>query len=245
MITRGGAKVSKSKGNSVSPQAIIDAYGADAARCYILFIGPPRQDAEWADRGIEGVHRFLGRLWRLTAEIRRSAADPPRAGPGREHDLALRRAYAVAISQVTADINDGFAFNTAIAALMKLLNQCARAMRQGASPAVSAEAVATLASLLQPFAPHLAAEVYYQLTGEQVWAVPWPVADESPLATRAVEIACQINGKLRGRLTVASGATEAEVERAALDADYVRSHLAGRAPDKVIVVPGRLVNIVG
>jgi len=245
MITRGGAKVSKSKGNSVSPQAIIDAYGADAARCYILFIGPPRQDAEWSDQGIEGVYRFLRRLWRLTAEIKRGVADSPRAEPGWEHDLALRRACAVAISQVTADINDGFAFNTAIAALMKLLNQCARAVRQGASPAVSAEAVATLASLLQPFAPHLAAEVYYQLTGEQVWAVPWPVADESLLATRAVEITCQINGKLRGRLTVASGATEAEVERAALDADYVRSHLAGRAPDKVIVVPGRLVNIVG
>jgi leucyl-tRNA synthetase len=105
--------------------------------------------------------------------------------------------------------------------------------------------VATLASLLQPFAPHLAAEVYYQLTGERVWTVPWPVADESLLTTQAVEIACQINGKLRGRLAVASGATEAEVVRAALDAGYVRAHLAGRTPDKVIVVPGRLVNVVG
>jgi leucyl-tRNA synthetase len=245
MITRDGAKVSKSKGNSISPQAIIDAYGADAARCYSLFIGPPRQDAEWSDRGVEGVHRFLRRLWRLTAEIRRAAAGSPRAEPGREHDLALRRACAVAISRVTADINDGFAFNTAIAALMKLLNECAQAMRQGVSAAVAAEAVATLASLLQPFAPHLSAEVYYQLTGERVWTVPWPVADESLLTTQTVEIACQINGKLRGRLTVAPGATNAEVERAALDAGYVRSHLAGRAPDKVIVVPGRLVNIVG
>ena len=245
MITRDGAKVSKSKGNSISPRAIIDAYGADAARCYILFIGPPRQDAEWSDRGIEGVHRFLRRLWRITAEIKHAMSGSPRAEPGPEHDLTLRRACAVAISQVTADINDGFAFNTAIAALMKLLNQCARAMRQGASAAVAAEAVATLASLLQPFAPHLAAEVYYQLTGERVWTVPWPVADESLLTTQAVEIACQINGKLRGRLAVASGATEAEVVRAALDAGYVRAHLAGRTPDKVIVVPGRLVNVVG
>jgi leucyl-tRNA synthetase len=245
MINRDGAKVSKSKGNSISPQAMVDAYGADAARCYILFIGPPRQDAEWSDRGIEGVHRFLRRLWRLTAEIRRAAAGSPRGERSREHDLALRRACAVAISQVTADINDGFAFNTAIAALMKLLNQCARAMRQGASAAVAAEAVATLASLLQPFAPHLAAEVYYQLTGVRVWTVSWPVADESLLTTQTTEIACQINGKLRGHLTVVPGATEAEVERAALDAGYVRSHLAGRTPDKVIVVPGRLVNIVG
>ena len=245
MITRDGAKVSKSKGNSISPRAIIDAYGADAARCYILFIGPPRQDAEWSDRGIEGVHRFLRRLWRITAEIKHAMTGSPRVEPGPEHDLTLRRACAVAISQVTADINDGFAFNTAIAALMKLLNQCARAMRQGASAAVAAEAVATLASLLQPFAPHLAAEVYYQLTGERVWTVAWPVADESLLTTQAVEIACQINGKLRGRLAVASGATEAEVVRAALDAGYVRAHLAGRTPDKVIVVPGRLVNVVG
>jgi leucyl-tRNA synthetase len=245
MITRGGAKVSKSKGNSVSPQAIIDAYGADAARCYILFIGPPRQDAEWSDQGIEGVHRFLRRLWRITAEVKHAMTGSARAEPGREHDLALRSACAAAISQVTADINDGFAFNTAIAALMKLLNQCARAIRQGASAAVAAEALATLASLLQPFAPHLAAEVYYQLTGERVWTVSWPVADESLLTTQAVEIACQINGKLRGRLAVASGATEAEVVRVALDAEYVRSHLAGRAPDKVIVVPGRLVNVVG
>ena len=245
MITRGGAKVSKSKGNSVSPKAIIEAYGADVARCYILFIGPPRQDAEWSDQGIEGVHRFLRRLWRLTAEIKDALAGSPGAEPGREHDLVLWRACAEAISQVSADINDGFAFNTAIAALMKLLNECARAMHQGTSAAVAAEAVATLASLLQPFAPHLAAEVYYQLTGERVWDVAWPVADESLLTTQTVEIACQVNGKLRGRLTVPSGATEAEVERAALDTAYVRSHLAGRAPEKVIVVPGRLVNIVG
>jgi leucyl-tRNA synthetase len=244
MITRDGAKVSKSRGNSVPARALVEAYGADAARCYVLFIGPPGRGAEWSDRGIEGVWRFLRRLWRLTAEVKRAAAGAGRAGPGREPDLALRRACAAAISQVTADI-DGFAFNTAIAALMKLLSECSRAVRRGVSADAAADALATLASLLHPFAPHLASEVYYQLTGERVWAAPWPAPDRSLPEAGTTEIACQINGKLRGRLTVASGATEAEVVQAALDAGYVRSHLSGRAPQKVIVVPGRLVNIVG
>ncbi|HEX4064097.1 MAG TPA: class I tRNA ligase family protein, partial [Streptosporangiaceae bacterium] len=245
MITRHGAKVSKSKGNSISPQAIIDSYGADAARCYILFIGPPRQDAEWTDQGIEGVHRFLKRLWRLTGEVKRTGGASIGARPTEAGDLALRHAGAAAIAQVTADINDGFAFNTAIAALMKLLNECARAIRDGVSTQVAAGILATLASLLQPFAPHLASEVYYQLTGERVWTTPWPVADESLPVADFVEIACQVNGKLRGRLRVAAGATEAEMERAALAADWVRVEFADRRPDRVIVVPGRLVNVVG
>jgi leucyl-tRNA synthetase len=245
MITKNGAKVSKSKGNSISPKVIVDGYGADAARCYVLFIGPPRQDAEWSDQDIEGVHRFLRRLWRLMAEVKRASGDWIGAEPSRDRDHALNRAGAVAIRQVTADIDDGFAFNTAIAALMKLLNECAGAMRQGVGTTVAASTLATLASLLQPFAPHLASEVYYQLTGDRVWTVPWPVADESLLATDSIEIACQINGKLRGRLRVSCDATEAEVHRAALETDAVRAHLAGRAPEKVIVVPGRLVNVVG
>jgi leucyl-tRNA synthetase len=263
MITKDGAKMSKSKGNAISPRAIVDSYGADAARCYILFIGPPRQDAEWSDQGIEGVHRFLKRLWRLMAEVKQaeSGTTGPRPAEAREPapsgelalsdglappgELALRRAVAVAVRQVTADIDDGFAFNTAIAALMKLLNECARAVREGVTAPVVAGAVATLASLLQPFAPHLASEVYYQLTGERVWTTPWPVADESLLADDFVEIACQLNGKLRGHLRVAADATEAEVRQAALAAGYVRDSLAGREPERVIVVPGRLVNIVG
>jgi leucyl-tRNA synthetase len=138
-----------------------------------------------------------------------------------------------------------FAFNTAIAALMKLLNECGRAVREGVSTRVASDALATAASLLQPFAPHLASEVYYQLTGERVWTAAWPVADENLLKTDVIEIGCQINGRLRGRLSVRSDATDAEVERAALVTGYVRDHLAGHPPRKVIVVPGRLVNIVG
>ncbi len=176
--------------------------------------------------------------------MKNAAGDSLGAEPSGERDDALRRACAVAISQVTRD-TDGFAFNTAIAALMKLLNECGRAVREGITTSVAADALATLASLLQPFAPHVATEVYYQLTGDRVWTTPWPAPDEGLLQADTVEIACQINGKVRGRLTVPSDATEADVLRAALDAGYVRSHLSGRLPEKVIVVPGRLINIVG
>jgi leucyl-tRNA synthetase len=245
MITAGGAKVSKSKGNAISPAPYIQRYGADAVRCYVLFAGPPDQDAEWSDRGIEGVHRFLGRLWRTAAEVKTAAAGSLGADPDPERDDALRRACAVAISQVTRDMDGAFGFNTAIAALMKLLNECVRAVREGVTTSVAAEALATLASLLQPVAPHVATEVYYQLTGDRVWTTPWPVPDESLLTAGPVEIACQINGKVRGRLTVPADATEADVKRAALRAGYVEAHLAGRLPEQVIVVPGRLVNIVG
>jgi leucyl-tRNA synthetase len=245
MITAGGAKVSKSKGNAISPAPYIQRYGADAVRCYVLFAGPPDQDAEWSDRGIEGVHRFLKRLWRTAAEVKTAATGSLGADPGPERDDALRRACAVAISQVTRDMDGAFGFNTAIAALMKLLNECGRAVREGVTTSVAAEALATLASLLQPVAPHVATEVYYQLTGDRVWTTPWPVPDESLLTAGPVEIACQINGKVRGRLTVPADATEADVKRAALRAGYVEAHLAGRLPEQVIVVPGRLVNIVG
>jgi leucyl-tRNA synthetase len=146
--------------------------------------------------------------------------------------------------QVTADLDGAFAFNTAIATLMKLLNECVRAMRAGVSTAEAASALATLASLLQPFAPHVASEVYFQLTGDRVWTVPWPVADADLLRPATVEIACQVNGRVKGRLTVPGDATGAELERAALNAGFVQAALDGRPARKVIVVPGRLVNVV-
>ena len=244
MITNGGAKMSKSKGNAIAAAPFVDRYGADTVRCYVLFIGPPGQDADWSDQGIEGVHRFLRRVWRLATEVSAAPGESLGTAPGPDGDRELRRACAVATAAVTVDLA-GFGFNTAIAALMKLSGECGQAVRDGVSTAVARDALATLASLLQPFAPHLASEVYQQITGERVWTTGWPVADESLLAGPDVEIACQINGKLRGRLTVASDATQADVLAAALAEDYVRDHLDGREPEKVIVVPGRLVNVVG
>jgi len=246
MITRDGAKMSKSKGNVVSPQAIVERYGADTARCYILFIGPPEHDADWSDEGVEGVHRFLGRLWRLSAE----AAEGGRiegdvvAPPGLEGvDLQLARKATWAIDKVTADLGARFAFNTAIAAVMELTNEVSR-LRDEAAPDVQRYALATAASLLFPFAPHMAADAYHLLTGRRVWEEPWPDADPALLEQDAVEIVCQVNGKVRDRVSAAPDASDEELLALCRSAPNVQAHLDGKQVVKEIVVPGKLVNLV-
>ena len=178
MITRDGAKMSKSKGNVDLAAAYVERYGADTARCYILFIGPPDQDADWSDEGVEGVHRFLGRLWRLGADVA-ERRPPRRPGPGRagRRDLELVRKAHWAIDKVTDDMAGRFAFNTAIAAVMELINEVYAPARGRAEPGALRFAPATAASLLFPFAPHTAADVYELLTGDRVWEEPWPAAD--------------------------------------------------------------------
>ena len=246
MITRDGAKMSKSKGNVVSPQAIVERYGADTARCYILFIGPPEHDADWSDEGVEGVHRFLGRLWRLSAE----AAEGGRiegevvAPPGLEGvDLQLARKANWAIDKVTADLGARFAFNTAIAAVMELTNEVSR-LRDEAAPDVQRYALATAASLLFPFAPHMAADAYHLLTGRRVWEEPWPDADPALLEQDVVEIVCQVNGKVRDRVSAAPDASDEELLALCRSAPNVQAHLDGKQVVKEIVVPGKLVNLV-
>ncbi|MBX5442772.1 MAG: leucine--tRNA ligase [Solirubrobacteraceae bacterium] len=249
MITRDGAKMSKSKGNVVSPREIVDRYGADTARCYILFIGPPEHDADWSDEGVEGVHRFLGRLWRLAAE---AAEDGPIRGDvvapgGREGlqgaDLQLARKANWAIEKVTADLGDRFAFNTAIAAIMELTNEVSR-LREQTSPDVRRFALATAASLLFPFAPHVSADAYERLTGRRVWEEPWPDADPALLEQDVVEIVCQVNGKVRDRVSAAPDAGDEELIALAKAAPNVQAHLDGKQVVKEIVVPGKLVNLV-
>jgi leucyl-tRNA synthetase len=245
MITKDGAKMSKSKGNVVPPRTIVERYGADTARCYVLFMGPPEQGADWSDKGVEGVYRFLRRVWRFATEVAASKDMSIGAAPTPEADDTLRRAAATAIAQVTDDLSGRFAFNTALAALMKLCNECSKAIQDGITRDVVAESLATLASLLFPFAPHTASETYWRLTGDHVWKAPWPIADPSLLHTATVEIVCQINGKVRARLTVPADADEQAIEAAALNSDVVRAWLANAALDRVVVVPGRLVNLVG
>jgi leucyl-tRNA synthetase len=239
MVTKDGAKMSKSRGNVVSPAAIIERYGADTARCYILFIGPPDQDADWSDEGMEGVHRFLSRLWRLAVETSEQAD----AGQGGEaEDLELLRKANWAIEKVSGDLRR-FAFNTAIAAVMELLNECSR-LRESASVESKRFALATAASLLFPFAPHVSADIYDRLTGERVWEQPWPQADEALLERDEYELVCQINGKLRDRVTAATGADAEELKELCRAAPNVKVHLDGKEIVKEIVVPGKLVNLV-
>jgi leucyl-tRNA synthetase len=244
MITRNGAKMSKSKGNVVPPRTIIEKYGADAARCYVLFMGPPESGADWSDTGVEGVYRFLRRLLRFTDQV--VTTDGPTIGrtPDPQRDDALRRKVAWAIKKVTDDMSGKFAFNTAIAALMELTNECSKALQDGIDRATAEFALGTAASLLFPFAPHIASECYHRLTGEHVWKTPWPEADEALLRTETVQLACQVNGKIRGHISVAQDATEDTIREAALQSDEVKQAVSTGTVKRVIVVPGRLVNIV-
>jgi leucyl-tRNA synthetase len=238
MVTKDGAKMSKSRGNVVSPAAIIERYGADTARCYILFIGPPDQDADWSDEGMEGVHRFLSRLWRLAVETAERV--DTQADADAEEEL-LRKAHW-AIDKVSDDLRR-FAFNTAIAAVMELLNECSR-LRESASVETKRFALATAASLLFPFAPHVSADIYDRLTGERVWEQPWPQADQALLERDEYELVCQVNGKLRDRVTAATGADAEELKELCRAAPNVKAHLDGKEIVKEIVVPGKLVNLV-
>jgi len=265
MVTKDGAKMSKSKGNVVSPASIIERVGADTARCYILFVGPPDQDADWSEEGVEGVHRFLSRLWRLAAETAEHAGSPGAAStfassskvdddasPAGEltlgpdglagDDLALARKTHWAIDKVSGDLRR-FAFNTAIAAVMELLNDCSR-LRESVQHETLRFALASAASLLFPFAPHVSADIYARLTGERVWEQPWPQADEALLEQDSYELVCQVNGKVRDRVQASADASVQELKDLCRAAPNVLAHVDGKEIVKEIVVPGKLVNLV-
>jgi leucyl-tRNA synthetase len=251
MITRDGAKMSKSKGNVVSPSDYVERYGADAARTYISFMAPPEKGGDWSDEGVEGVFRFLARLWRLSEEV---AEKTPRDEQQATSDGAQGDARALlakahwAIGRSTGSFERSFQFNTAIAAVMELVNEIYAhkdtLYQDPAGAACVRFATATAASLLFPFAPHLAAEVYQRLTGERVWEAPWPQADPQLLSSDTITLVVQVNGKLRDRIEAAVDAPEEELIRMARESDNVRRHLDGKEIVKEIVVPGKLVNLV-
>jgi len=249
MVTRDGAKMSKSRGNVVSPAEYVKTYGADTARCYVLFVGPPEQDADFSDEGVEGVNRFLSRLWRLSSELSVKLKPQGEVVPAdrselSEPELQLVRKANWAIQKVTHDMTGGrFGFNTAIAAVMELTNECSK-LRDEVSGQSLAFALQTAGSLIFPFAPHLGSEVYELMTGEHVWKAPWPQADESLLEVESFELVCQVNGKVRDRVEASVDASEDELKELALAQPNIKSHLEGKTLIKEIVVPGKLVNLV-
>jgi leucyl-tRNA synthetase len=240
MITRDGAKMSKSKGNVVSPREYVERYGADTLRCYILFIGPPDHDADWQDQGVGGVHRFLSRLWTVAAEVA-DGAEAAAAAPGEATPL-LRKAHW-AIDRVTRDMEGRFAFNTAIAVVMELVNEIYR-RKESEPPASVRFAVATAGSLIFPFAPHLGAEVFELMTGRRVWEEPWPKAEPALLASAEIQLVVQMNGKLVDRLVAPAEASRDELEEIARASEKLAARLNGRQIVKTVVVPGKLVNFV-
>ncbi|MFM9044163.1 MAG: leucine--tRNA ligase, partial [bacterium] len=211
MITRDGAKMSKSKGNVVSPADFVDRYGADATRTYVCFMGPPIRGGDWTDEGVEGVYRFLARLWRLSVEVAErteSGGDTSAAG-GPTRDLLAKANWA--IDKATGDFERGFQFNTAISAVMELVNDAYRLKDDLYGSPEGDEALrfatATAASLIFPFAPHLGSEVYEQMTGERVSETPWPEADPALLVSDTVELGVQVHGKLRDRVEAPADAS--------------------------------------
>lgn len=234
-------KMSKSKHNGVDPAAVIDRYGADTARMFILFKAPPEKDLEWDDADVEGQFRFLQRLWRLVdAEVNH---DPASSATG-ESDSDMRRAVHQAIKAVGEDLSGDFQFNTAISELMKLSNALSSGLAQ-ASTGVRQEAMSALVRLLAPFAPHLAEEFWQRLGGEEsVHLQPWPDHDPEALIMDSIEVVIQVKGKVRGSMSVAVDCSKDELERLALASDVAQRWLEGKPPRRVIVVPGKLVNLV-
>jgi leucyl-tRNA synthetase len=248
MITRDGAKMSKSKGNTVSPGEYVERYGADSARTYVCFMGPPERGGDWTDEGVEGVNRFLSRLARLCDEVEeRTEPGKPGAGVEGEARELLAKAHW-AIEKVTRDFERGFQFNTAIAAVMELVNDAYR-LKDGLYGEAEGKtamrfATATAASLIFPFAPHLGSEVFERLRGERVWEQPWPLADPELLVSDTVTLVVQVNGKLRDRIEAGTEAPREELLQLARESEKVAKHLEGKEIVKEIVVPGKLVNLV-
>jgi len=260
MVLKDGAKMSKSKGNVVDPGAMIGRYGADATRLFILFASPPEKDLEWSDAGIEGAHRFLSRVWRLAEELADAGALKPLgpcatlaqigdpaglAGPARD----LRRREHDTVRKVTRAMENNFQFNTAIAALMELVNEmygqkdALKTSAQGA--AALSSALSTVLTLLSPVAPHLCEEIWERMGHrERLAALAWPGYDESALEKDEIELVVQVNGKVRGRLMVPADAGQDAVRDFAMTHENVLRHLEGKSIRKLIVVPGKLVNVV-
>jgi len=240
-------KMSKSKKNVVGLDAIVDTYGADTARLYLLSDSPPERDLEWTETGIEGIWRYVNRLWRMVSEppVRLAAPGSPILAALPTGLVAIRRATHKTTAAVTDDL-DKFRFNRAVARIRELTNTLEEApVSEPGAPAVLREGLETLARLLGPMMPHLAEEMWQTLGGEGLLAdQPWPVADPQLTRDEQVTIAIQVNGKLRGTLEIPRDMDKAAVENAALELPQVLRWLEGRPPRKVIVVPNRIVNIV-
>jgi leucyl-tRNA synthetase len=249
MVIKDGAKMSKSKGNVVSPDLMIERYGADATRMYALFAAPPDRDLEWQEDGVAGISRFLGRVYRLTVKYSQPANQRVGELAATAEEQGLLRTLHQTIAKITEDFSGRWHFNTCIAAIMILVNEIAAAeplLDAGKiSGAVTAEVFRNLTLMMAPFAPFLAAELWETLGGKgAVFRIPWPVADAELAREAEVEIPVQSNGKLVTVIKVPAGSDEATIKAAALADAKVGARIEGKTVAKVIVVPGKLVNIV-
>lgn len=251
MVIKDGAKMSKSLGNVVSPEEILSKYGADTARLFILFAAPPERELEWSDQGVEGSFRFLNRIWRIVqafeAVLAQKVTEYDHSNLS-EADKDLRRVLHSSIKKVTNDIETRFNFNTAISTMMELVNALYAYKEAAKEPNAGLvyEAISDLIKMMSPFVPHITEELWRGAidANSSVHEQSWPECDEEALKVDNVEIVLQVNGKVRGRLTVPAEATKEELEKVAMADANVQAHIGDATVRKVICVPGRLVNIV-
>jgi leucyl-tRNA synthetase len=238
VVPEGLGTMSKSRNNGVDPNGLVQKYGADTARLFMMFTAPPEQSLEWSDEGVQGAHRFLRRLWKAVYEHVSGTADSPDAAADRE----LRRLAHQTLGKVKDDIGRRRVFNTAIAQVMELLNGLSK---HAGARAVRQEALEIAVLCLAPIVPHVTHALWHELGhATPLHAERWREADPAALVQDLVEVVVQINGKLRGRLLISPMADRGAVEAAALADPQVGRFLEGKAPKKVIVVPGKLVNLV-
>ena len=253
MVLKDGAVMSKSKGNVVDPDSMIEKFGSDALRLYVMFVAPPEKEVEWSDSGLEGSFRFLARVWRAADQwsgdaIAAGTADIDHAAlSGAER--ALRRKTHDTIKRVTVDIDQRQQMNTAVSAMMELVNELYaftdKGQRSAQAGKVAREAIESLIVMLSPFAPHTMEELWQNYGhADGLAAAQWPSFDADVAKAEELEIPVQVNGKLRGVITVSPSATDAELEKAALAEPHVQAHIAGKTVRKVVVVKSRLVSIV-
>jgi len=249
MVLKDGSKMSKSKGNTVDPQPLIEKYGADTVRLFILFAAPPDQSLEWNDEGVDGAARFLKRLWKLVAthvENQQANVNVLDISKLNAEQKNIRRKLHETINKVSDDFVRRFTFNTAIAAVMELMNELSRFdddTPQGA--AVMREAIESIVLLLSPIVPHITQQLWHELGHDELLVdIKWPVCDESALLRDEIELVVQVNGKLRSKINVAANAEKDSIEAVALADEKIMINIEGKTVRKVIVVPGRLVNIV-
>ena len=244
MVLKDGAKMSKSRGNTVDPQALIDRYGADTVRLFSMFAAPPEQSLEWSDSGVEGAHRFIKRLWRLVCDHGQACAVDD-AGTYNAEQKSVRRKIHETIAKVSDDYGRRQTFNTAVAAVMELCNELGRfSVDSDLDRAVMDEGLRAALLMLWPITPHLTEHLWLQLTGDAFIENHWPAVDESALTRDELEIVVQVNGKVRAKMMVPAAADRDEIETLAKEQENVQRFLGDASIRKVIVVPNKLVNIV-
>ncbi len=246
MVIKDGKKMSKSIGNVVSPAEIIEKYGADTARLFILFAAPPERELDWSDKGVEGSYRFLNRVHRLVFEF----ADPCKNAPAEyklENKADKELAYAMnyTIKKVSDDVGGRFNFNTAISSVMELVNEMYKYKEGTINQGLFKAAIENLVLVLSPFTPHICEEMWEHLGHDTfIYSEAWPVCDESALVRDTIEIVVQINGKVKEKMDIPAGLGKDELEKLAMENEKVQKLTSGKNVVKVIAVPGKLVNIV-